>query len=69
MAPMIILIVLGIAIALATQRGKTQDPEKKMSIGQVIMLGVAIAVGALGLVVVGGGILFALAMSSYGSNK
>lgn len=56
-------------ISLATQKRRSGDPDKKLSTAQKIGLGIAIVVGAFGLFVVGAMIFFAMAMSSYGSNK
>lgn len=60
---------LAYVISLATQKRRSGDPGKKMTVAQKIGLGIAIVISAFGLFVVGAMIFFAMAMSSYGSNK
>lgn len=67
---LVFVSALGAVIALAVQKRRAQDPGKKqLTTAQTVALGIAIAVGAVGLFVVGLGIFFVIAMSSYGNNK
>lgn len=71
-ALLIFVCVLGLVVALAAPGGKTRDPRTgKMgrSTGEKIALGIAVALGALGLAVVGFIAFFMVAMNNWANNK
>lgn len=65
----IFVMALIYIVNTATERRRSRGSGQKMSTGQKAGLALAIVVSALGLFVVGMGIFFVFAMSSYGSNK
>lgn len=68
---LIFVMVLGLVVALVAQRWQRDPwPEKpERSTGQKIALGIAVALGALGLFVVAFIAYFMIAMNSWANNK
>ena len=72
MVSLLIFALLAVLIALATDKGRTEDPgnqKRGMTTGRKIALGIAVAIGALGLAVVGWMAFLTIAMMNYGDNK
>jgi hypothetical protein len=63
-------VMVGIGVANAVDAKRRKTPFKKdLTRGQKIAVGVAAAVSALGLIVVGFAVLFMMAMASWADSK